>query len=662
MRHVALVSTLCMVVVTSACSDEESGPNISGIQDLDIVRVEVSPTLDTMFVADTLRPGDHLQMSAAIIGRLGTSTNGKVVWASSKPEVASVSAAGLVTPTGFGTTIISASASSVGKATITVMPAARTVVLTPGSDTIFVEDPIALRDSIKLVAKAFDETGTLIVGQAFTWTSAGATTATVNFSGSVLARGLGVVNITATSGTVAGNASIRVASAVKAIQLASPVPTVLAKDTIQLTATALGYNDKPMGGRTFTWTSSNPTVATVDANGRAAFLRAGSATFTAKSAFTTSTVAVNALERQFQLVSSSAEFTCGFTNLGRGYCWGVGDGGVLASAADSTCFDATDEPLLDGGKHGCTLLPKRFSGPAIEFTAMDAGDASNCAISKDRNIYCWGSDAFGQLGNGSRGGGAAPSLATVAQERFDSVTVGGAHACALNAAGRAYCWGADEKGQLGDNRIVNSTTPIPVAGTLVFTSISAGGRHTCGIAGGQAYCWGDNDQGQLGIGTFGDSRSSPVAVAGGAGMIAISAGSDHTCGLKSTGAAVCWGAGWDGQAGPSADGDIATTPEAVGGPAFARISAGRFHTCAVTAAGAAYCWGGQSQYGGVSSSSAIPVAGGLVMRSISAGHHHTCGIASDGETYCWGSNVFGTLGNELQAAFRTSPEKVAVPR
>jgi hypothetical protein len=220
MRQVALVA-LCLVVATSACSDEESGPNISGIQDLDIVRVEVTPSIDTLYVADTLRAGDRLQMSAAIIGRLGTATTGKVVWESSKPEVATVSEGGLVTPKSFGTTIISASASSVGKASITVMPAARTVVITPGSDTIFVEDPIALRDSIKLVARAYDETGALVVGQAFTWTSAAAGTATVNGAGSVLARGLGVVNITATSGTIAGNASVRVASAVKSITVTS---------------------------------------------------------------------------------------------------------------------------------------------------------------------------------------------------------------------------------------------------------------------------------------------------------------------------------------------------------------------------------------------------------------------------------------------------------
>ena len=66
MRHAALIGALCTVCVT-ACSD--TGPNISGVDPLSIVRVTVSPSLDTLFVADTLRPTDRRQMSAAVIGR-----------------------------------------------------------------------------------------------------------------------------------------------------------------------------------------------------------------------------------------------------------------------------------------------------------------------------------------------------------------------------------------------------------------------------------------------------------------------------------------------------------------------------------------------------------------------------------------------------------------
>jgi alpha-tubulin suppressor-like RCC1 family protein len=657
MRHAALIGALCTVCVT-ACSDD-TGPNISGVPSLDIIRVDVAPSIDTMFVADTLRPGDRLQMKAAVIGRLGTPIpSAAVVWASSKPQVATITEDGLVVPTGYGTTIITASASSVGKATITVMPAAQSVIITPASDTIFVEDPIAARDSIRLTAKALDEKGAVITGVAFAWASAGAATATVSAAGTVLARSLGVVNISATSGTHVGTASIRVASVVKTVQVSTPVTTVLAKDTVQLAATALGYDDKPLGGRTFTWTSSNPTIATVDDKGRAVFLTAGSATFTAKSAFTTSAVTVNALPRQFQSIDVGEDFSCGYTNLGRGYCWGLGSVGQLASAADSTCFgDGT-------GKLPCAISPKRFAGNTLEFTAIQAGGVFGCGITKDKQIYCWGDDAFGEIGNGSKGGGAQPNLATVGQVRFDSITVGRTHACALSTTKQVYCWGNDAGGELGDFVSVSSTTPIPIASTAAFTSIAAGDHHTCGISGGTAYCWGDNSSGQLGSGSVGGGTEVPVAVTGTANLVAISAGGDHTCALTATGSALCWGADYAGESGPLSEGDVAAAAEAVGGGSFTRISAGSLHTCAINTAGAAFCWGSNAwgQTAGTAGSAMQSVSGAIVFKSISAGERHSCGVGADGETYCWGSNMYGALGNELQAAIRTSPQKVALPR
>jgi alpha-tubulin suppressor-like RCC1 family protein len=82
---------------------------------------------------------------------------------------------------------------------------------------------------------------------------------------------------------------------------------------------------------------------------------------------------------------------------------------------------------------------------------------------------------------------------------FTSITVGAQHACALTADGRAYCWGDNSAGQLGDSTMTTRSDPTPVAGTFKFSAISAGTSHTCAItAAGEVACWGTNRSGELG--------------------------------------------------------------------------------------------------------------------------------------------------------------------
>lgn len=230
-----------------------------------------------------------------------------------------------------------------------------------------------------------------------------------------------------------------------------------------------------------------------------------------------------------------------------------------------------------------------------------------------------------------------------------NIAAGGRHSCMIDVAGRALCWGNNERGQLGDGSFEPHTDPVPVAGDFTMASLSAGAWHTCGVTrDGELLCWGSNEAGQLGDGTT-TPRSAPVRVSGGAMYRFVRAGASHSCGLTRGGSVLCWGSNAVGQLG---DGSRATrtTPSAVSlGLSAGALTVGRAHTCALTIDGVAWCWG-QNDAGQLGDgtrtarATPAPVSSDQRFISIAAGNQHTCAVATTGTVYCWGSNNFGQLG------------------
>src|SRR5947208_2621990 len=100
---------------------------------------------------------------------------------------------------------------------------------------------------------------------------------------------------------------------------------------------------------------------------------------------------------------------------------------------------------------------------------------------------------------------------TTVRVDLQTVSAGATHTCALTTLGVAYCWGANDRGQVGDRSTTDRPNAVIVEGGLTFVSLSAGGSHTCGLtAAGTAYCWGGNFYGQLGDGDTAESHL-PVA-------------------------------------------------------------------------------------------------------------------------------------------------------
>ncbi len=222
--------------------------------------------------------------------------------------------------------------------------------------------------------------------------------------------------------------------------------------------------------------------------------------------------------------------SCALQVRGVPVCWGSNLHGQLG--IDTTIIAAAQCQLREIsalGDYPCLNLAMEPSDINFDdaYLAIAAAGFHSCAVRFDGVASCWGLNDNGQLGDGTRVNRTTP-VPVATTLRFTTVvaagsrTVSGAHTCALTADGAAYCWGANNDGQLGDGTRTRRLTPVAVAGQHAFASLTAGTGadqemgHTCGVRKGDGamYCWGTNQYGQLGLGTSssGDTRPTPVRV------------------------------------------------------------------------------------------------------------------------------------------------------
>lgn len=246
-------------------------------------------------------------------------------------------------------------------------------------------------------------------------------------------------------------------------------------------------------------------------------------------------------------VAVGSNFACALDVGGVAWCHGINGYGQLGS--DSTADNTT-------GPYYVVTQP---------LSSIDAGLVHACGFQLGGTaLYCWGYNFNGAVGDGTNTSRRAATLVS-GGITWDttSLAVGGSHTCALNSAGAAYCWGSNAYGQLGDGTTTARNVPTLVSGGLTFTRLSAGRDFTCGItAANVAHCWGRNNAGQLGDGTR-VNRSAPTAVGGGLTFRSLSLGELHSCGvidaangsnntLATPGTVHCWGDGEKGQLGNGA--------------------------------------------------------------------------------------------------------------
>ncbi len=572
----------------------------------------------------------------------------------------------------------------------------RDLSIGPANSVVLVRSPARETDTLQLHVQATNRNGNARFDVPITFSSSDSTIATVDSVGLVHARKPGSITVKASTCGKTATTRVTVVAAVVTVKIKADTLTIVVGDSVLVTARAIGQTGDTLSDVKFKFAVSPSSSATIKtaSDSTSAYVFAtspGTLTVTATGEGSNASVAITVLPRSFLsgtatagTIDAGGSYTCGLISTGRGYCWGLNDHKQLGAVSDSVCFSNTDtrtdtlENAPATAVKACSLLPLRLA-PTVAFATISAGDSSACGISTTGRAYCWGTNIHGELGNGSLGLRGIATLVTSALN-FTSISTGGGHTCAIAVGGTGYCWGQDSLGQLGDARLINSSTPIPVSGgggPAIFSTISAGGRHTCALLlDGTAFCWGSNDSSQLGVGSTGGIADTPAQVTTGTRFTSISSGRDHTCAIAVGGAAFCWGSNAFGQLGTGAIGAQSPVPVAVaGGLSFARISAGYSHTCGLTTGGAVYCWGenrdlqlgrGPATGSSVADGTPVQVSGGglpagVTFTTVTAGAAHSCGVGSDGFAYCWGSNVFGALGNTLQAAFRGFPQRVATP-
>jgi alpha-tubulin suppressor-like RCC1 family protein len=343
----------------------------------------------------------------------------------------------------------------------------------------------------------------------------------------------------------------------------------------------------------------------------------------------------------FVSVVSGGDFACALTARGVTYCWGAnGSSAALGNGTTS-------------GRPGV----KRVIGGFI-FSSLTAGGDHACGITVEGTAYCWGSNIWGELGNGSQDNESYVPVMVSGNLKFLSLSAGEFTTCGVTVKSEGYCWGSQNR---------HERVPVPLPGGTGLNSLAVGSTRICGSGkNGAINCWV--------IEPAGKSYSLPSAVAGEISLTALSldfSESSVNCGMTTSGEAYCWGENDHGELGNGHGGDETTSanksdqPVPVSGRLnFKLLTVGYAFACGITKNGAAYCWGlndlGQLGDGTHKNNNVpVPVRGGLGFVSLSASRHFTCGVVSGGTLYCWGDNESGQLGNGSPTA-SSVPQPVIV--
>lgn len=384
-----------------------------------------------------------------------------------------------------------------------------------------------------------------------------------------------------------------------------------------------------------------------------------------------------ACRRECPVGGTCASASCSCPGAGQSCAWACSgntcnDPVQVASGGNFSCTRRISGEVYCWGANGFGQLgdnsslnrntPVAVSG-LLDAVKVSVGDAHACAVQQSGTVLCWGLNFAGQLGDGTFSTRFQPTQVTGLSNAID-IQLGDQHSCALLQSGSVSCWGSNDWGQLGDGTLMPRGMPTTVPGITNATQIAVGSEHTCVLfQNGDVSCWGQNDRGQLG-----DSTTNFRAVPGWVlnEVDGISAGGRHSCARLTTGELRCFGANDQGQLGNASNIDQYSPVPVWSLNDAVQISVGRSTSCARRAGGQLLCWGENGLFqlgnglGPQSFNVPVAVSGLSSVLDVSVGSDHGCAIRSDSQIACFGDNVFGSLGDGTNQS-AIAPVLVQIP-
>jgi len=289
---------------------------------------------------------------------------------------------------------------------------------------------------------------------------------------------------------------------------------------------------------------------------------------------------------------------------------------------------------------------------------LAVGGTHTLALRANGRIQAWGSNLYGQLGDGTKTERTTPTYISAAND-WVAVACGANHSVALKANGTLWAWGQNIDGQLGLNDLTLRSAPTQVGTAADWVAVACGAQHTLALkADGSLWTWGDNTYGQLGLSDTTD-RLVPTRLGGGTDWAFVAGGGAHSLALKSNGRLYAWGRNDYGQLGDGAGVEWHYPIRMGEATNWVALAAGYYHSTGLQADGSLYAWG-RNNYGqlglGTTTNVNVPTRVGKenTWVGVACGYQHTLGLKANGAAFGWGYNANGQVG-DASVTTRTSP-------